>query len=133
MGTELRLDSWEKNLNEYLRTVGPFEWGENDCCLFAANAVLAMTGVDVSKPYRGYKTRLGAMKKIKDLGVEGVWTKILGEPIHPKMCKRGDVVLFQNGQEQSAGICVGTKFAAVAEEGLIMLPMQEHAIMGWRV
>lgn len=129
----MRLDSWEKRLNAYLKTVGPFEWGKNDCCLFAANAVEAMTGVDPAKKYRGYKTKLGAAKKIKDVGIEGAWTAEFGEPINPKLCKRGDVVLFQNGQEQSVGVCMGTKFAAIAEEGLIMLDMQKHAIMGWRV
>lgn len=129
----MRLDSWEKNLNAYLKTVGPFEWGKNDCCLFAANAVEAMTGVDPAKKYRGYKTKLGAAKKLKNIGIEGAWTEVLnGEPINPKLCRRGDVVLFQNGQEQSVGVCLGTTFAAIAEEGLIMLSM-DNAIMGWRV
>jgi hypothetical protein len=133
MGSQVRVDLWESKLAEYLENVGPFEWGQNDCCLFAANAVEVITGTDPAKKYRGYKTKLGAAKKLKDLGIEGAWSKEFGDPINPKLCKRGDVVLFQNGQEQSIGVCMGTKFAAIAEEGLIMLDMQKHAIMGWKI
>jgi hypothetical protein len=128
----MRLDSWEKNLFAYLKTVGPFEWGTNDCCLFAANAVEVMTGIDPAKKYRGYKTKFGAAKKLKNTNIEEAWTEVFGESIHPKMAKRGDVILFQVGKEQSVGVCVGTTFAAISEEGLVMFPMTQ-AIMGWRV
>jgi hypothetical protein len=128
----MRFENWESRLAVFLENVGPFEWGQNDCCLFSANAVEAMTGVDYAKKYRGYKTKLGAAKKLKGLGVEGVCNRELGESIHPKLCKRGDVVLFQNGQEQSIGVCIGPKFAAIAENGLIILPM-DRAIMGWTI
>lgn len=129
----MRKDNWPSYLNQFLSTVGPFEWGKNDCCLFAANAVEAITGHDPAKQYRGYKTKLGAAKKLKGQSIESVWTKEFGEPINPKLLQRGDVVLFQNEQEQSVGVCLGIKFAAIAEEGLMMLDMQERAIMGWKI
>lgn len=128
----MRLDSWEKNLFAYLKTVGPFEWGKNDCCLFSANAVQVMTGVDPAKKYRGYKTKLGAAKKLKNISIEQAVTEVFGEPINPKLARRGDVILFETGQQQSVGVCVGTTFAAIAEEGVVLLPMTQ-AIMGWRI
>lgn len=129
----MRRETWPSDLDDFLKTVGPFEWGQNDCCLFAANAIEAITGTDPAKSYRGYKTKLGAAKKLKGLSIEEVWTKEFGDPVNPKLLQRGDVVLFQNGQDQSVGVCLGIQFAAISEDGLIMLDMQKHAIMGWRV
>lgn len=128
----MRVDLWESKLDEYLKTVGPFEWGQNDCCLFVANAILEITGNDVSTPYRGYKTRLGAMKKIKNLSIENLWTKILGDCIPAKMCKRGDVVLYNNNGDPLVGICIGSQFVALREDGLIYLPMS-FVEKGWKV
>lgn len=128
----MRLDNWEKLLNDYLSQVGPFEWGANDCCLFAANGVLAMTGEDYAKPYRGYKTAKGALGKLKDIGVDGVATKALGEPKPPTLAKRGDVVLFESGDGLALGLCIGAKIAAVGQDGLVMLPMNQ-AIQAWSV
>ena len=128
----MRLDNWEKLLNDYLSQVGPFEWGANDCCLFAANGVLAMTGEDYAKPYRGYKTAKGALGKLKDIGVNGVATKALGEPKPPTLAKRGDVVSFESGDGLALGLCIGAKIAAVGQDGLIMLPMNQ-ALQAWSV
>jgi hypothetical protein len=128
----MRFDNWEKLLNDYLSQVGPFEWGANDCCLFAANGVLAMTGEDYAKPYRGYKTAKGALSKLKDIGVDGVATKALGEPKPPTLAKRGDVVSFESGDGLALGLCIGAKIAAVGQDGLIMLPMNQ-ALQAWSV
>lgn len=128
----MRLDNWESKLAVYLENVGPFEWGKNDCCLFAANAVEVMTGVDPAKKYRGYKTKIGAAKKIKDVGIEGAWTAEFGDPINPKLCQRGDVVFFANANDPAVGICIGSEFAAMGENGLIIIPMK-LAIKGWKI
>jgi hypothetical protein len=128
----MRFQNWEKLLNDYLSQVGPFEWGANDCCLFAANGVFAITGEDYAKPYRGYKTAKGALGKLKDIGVDGVATKALGEPKPPTLAKRGDVVSFESGNGLALGLCIGAKIAAVGQDGLIMLPMNQ-AIQAWSV
>lgn len=128
----MRVENWESKLASYLENVGPFEWGKNDCCLFAANAVEIMTGVDYAKKYRGYKTKLGAAKKLKGKLLDQVLSEELGFPINSKMTKRGDVVLFKTGGEQAVGICVGAQFASISESGLVVLSMQ-HATMGWAI
>jgi len=128
----MRFENWEKLLTDYLSKVGPFEWGKNDCCLFAANGVLVMTGEDYAKPYRGYKTAKGALSRLKDIGVDGVATKALGEPKPPTLAKRGDVVSFESGDGLALGLCIGAKIAAVGQDGLIMLPMNQ-AIQAWSV
>ncbi len=44
----------------------PFQWGENDCALFACDLVEAATGVDYAAPFRGrYRTAAGAARALK--------------------------------------------------------------------
>jgi hypothetical protein len=128
----MRHEDWEKRLNQHLESVGPFEWGTNDCCLFAANAVLAMTGDDYAKPYRGYKTAKGALSRLKGIGVAGVASQALGAPKAAVFAKRGDVVSFDSGDAIALGVCIGAKIAAVGQDGLVMLPMSQ-AIQAWSV
>jgi hypothetical protein len=120
----MRHQDWEYRLNEFLKSVGPFEWGANDCCMFAVNAVESMTGKDHGKQYRGYKTALGAARRLEKFGgVEGIATIELGDLKPIKQSKRGDVVSIQNGENIILGICLGVKMAAVSEEGLTFFSM----------
>lgn len=129
----MRLENWQSKLNKHLQTVGAFEWGKNDCCMFAVGCVQAMTGVDYGKPYRGYKTAKGALKRLEDHGgVEGIATIQLGEPKPIKQAKRGDVVSFKTGDEIALGISVGDKIVAIGENGLIFLPFDD-GINAWSV
>ena len=119
----MKTDGWEKRLNEFLDTVGPFEWGSNDCCMFAVRAVEVLTGIDHGKAYRGYKTALGAARRLeKHGGVEGIATIELGEPKPIQLAKRGDVVSVLSGENLLLGICLGDKIAAVSDSGLVFLP-----------
>lgn len=43
----------------------PFTWGANDCALFVADAVEAMTGVDIAEDFRGYSDEAGAFDAIR--------------------------------------------------------------------
>ena len=129
----MRLENWQSKLNKHLQTVGAFEWGKNDCCMFAVGCVQAMTGVDHGKPYRGYKTARGALKRLEDHGgVEGIAAIELGEPKPIKQAKRGDVVSFKTGDEIALGISVGDKIVGIGEKGLIFLPFDD-GINAWSV
>ncbi|MBU2979001.1 hypothetical protein [Alteromonas sp. C1M14] len=89
----------------------PFIWGENDCCLFAANALLAQTGYDYAAQYRNrYTTRLGAARVLVNDGhsdLVDVLTSALGDPVPRLMARRGDVVLVDYEGELTAGIMYG--------------------------
>lgn len=112
----------------------PFAWGTHDCFTFAADCVQAMTGEDKMAKYRGgYKTELGANKKLKRMGgVEAAISSVLGEPIDPVFAKRGDVVYFNGLLGDTAGICVGSKIAAPATAGVGFIPMSQ-AVKAWSV
>ena len=129
----MKTEGWEKRLQDFLDSVGPFEWGTNDCCMFAVRAVEVMTGVDHGKPYRGYKTALGAHRRLEKYGgVDGIATIELGELKPVLFAKRGDVVSVQGGENILLGVCLGDKMAAVSETGLIFRPM-ESAQNAWSV
>lgn len=50
-----RVEDWPERLAAFIeqRRKMPFAWGSNDCALFAADAVCAITGVDLGEPFRG--------------------------------------------------------------------------------
>jgi hypothetical protein len=129
----MRVEGWERILQNRINNAQPFDWGTNDCCMFAVSVVEAITGVDYGIAYRGYKTKRGAASRLlKAGGVEAIATNALGEPKQRKMARRGDVVSFMSEQEVSLGICNGDKIAAVSDDGLVLLPMSQ-ALKAWSV
>jgi hypothetical protein len=59
---------WDtRELERFLleRAHAPFKWGTNDCALFVADAVEAMTGVDIAADFRGYVDEPGAFQAIR--------------------------------------------------------------------
>lgn len=106
----MRLKNWSTNLIELLqqRRNQPFEWGINDCCLFAADAYQAIHGIDLAEEFRGrYSNKLGAYRALKRRGYNDVGDLLrakLGEPKATIMPERGDLLLVDNYGQQTAGI-----------------------------
>ena len=98
----------------------PFAWGSNDCCLFAADWVLAATGRDLAAEYRGqYATALGALRFVESAGgVEGLVQRAGGRRVDAKLARRGDVIARDVGNGTGLGVCIGSVAAFVAEDGL---------------
>ncbi len=67
-----RRDDWQPRLMSYLTKVHaiPFSYGTHDCALFCAGALEAMTGVDVAKGHRGYKSRAAGIRKMHKAGFD---------------------------------------------------------------
>jgi len=134
-----RHGNWRTNLNALItaRQETPFEWGQNDCCLWAADAILAQTGEDPAEKYRGtYSSELGAFRAMKRNdkvdNTDRLAQKLIGEPIHPALAQVGDIVLFQS----ALGVCYGRNALFVGQEqligdaiegheGLLLIPMQK--------
>ncbi len=96
-----RVQDWPTALGLFLaeKSSEPFVWGRNDCVLFAADAVLALTGVDPCAKVRGkYKTAKGAAAAIGRHGgiaaaAEKALAELGGSPIAPAFAQRGDIAL----------------------------------------
>jgi len=124
----------ELHLDQFLmdRESTAFSWGSNDCALFAADAIQAQTGVDIAEKFRGrYRTELGAMKTIKkitggstvaDAAAYCATKHGMTEYEHPKMAKRGELVIVRNADgNEIAGIVAlnGRHVLSPGETGLV--------------
>jgi hypothetical protein len=128
------LPDWPARLDAFLadRSRQPFEWGVNDCALFAADAVLAMTGVDFAVSFRGYRSGRGAGKLLRECRhLSGIASALLGEPMEPGFAQRGDVVLVAGPARNSLGICLGAHYAGPGKFGVEYGPI-DRALSAWR-
>ena len=115
----------------------PFEWGVNDCCLFAANCVRAQTGEDYYEQFRNrYTSAIGAAKVMKKDGfesVEAIATNFLGDPMENHLyAKRGDVVMTTTNEGPALGIMFGGGGLFVTPLGLVRVPITE-LLKAWSV
>lgn len=97
-----------------------FAWGINDCVLFAAAAVEAVTGKDLSEPYRNYESRAGAKYFLRRIVKEKSYydcmrllpTHFGFKRIDPKQAQRGDLVLLTRSRVDPVVAKVGVNHAS---------------------
>ena len=131
----MRPDGWEQRLYKSLDNQSPFVWGQSDCCLFAADAVKAMTGTDPAKEFRGrYKSEKGAARILARLGgLRKAIGSVMSEEINPLLAQRGDIVLLNNSGREIAGVIKSRgQISAKGVSGVIELPIRD-AVCAWRV
>lgn len=96
-----RLVDWPARLNAFLaeRRTWSFVYGLNDCCMFAADAVQAITSVDPARALRGrYKSKRGAGGHIARAGgfdalVATVASRAGYSSVPVHFAQRGDVAV----------------------------------------
>ena len=131
----MRTRNWQAALSAFVaaRLHVPFAWGSNDCCLFAADAVQAMTGIDHAAELRDYGSALEAARLIADRGgLARIASGALGDPVAPVFASVGDVVLIENEGRELLALCNGTTGLAPGELGMVVLSMNA-AKAAWRV
>lgn len=142
----IRNEQWDtSHLHQFLvdRQKAPFAWGGNDCCLFAADAIQAITGVDIAADFRGKyndeKSALAAIRSatggstVEDAAVYCASKAGLPELPHPLFAHRGDLVLLENEGRVVAGIIGLHGYPlAVGEKGLMKLPLSAIR-RAWRI
>lgn len=109
-------------IRDRMRT--PFEWGVQDCCLFAADAHLARIGVDVATDVRGtYSDALGAHRTLERIGgLDGAAARF-GTRCPPLCASFGDVGIVNDGERDALGVCVGEFWLVTTKDGLGALPL----------
>jgi hypothetical protein len=115
----MRISTWEQALADYIaiKRHEPFEYGVNDCCLFAAGAVEAITGEDPMSEFRGkYDSLKGSLKVIKEIGAGTLEATLDGK--FPEVAignaQRGDLAFF----DDSIGVVMGGFAYFVSDNGL---------------
>jgi hypothetical protein len=98
----------------------PFEWGTNDCCLFAADCVRDLTGLDHAAGIRGtYHDERSARRVVRRMGGMAALAKPLSEKPASHV-QRADVVLCDVEGRETFGICIGNGFwCAPGASGLV--------------
>lgn len=99
----------------------PFAWGSNDCALFVADCIEAMTGADPAGAVRGrYDTEEGARAVLVALGhadVAALAAAALPE-IPPGRARMGDVAIVEAAGQVSLGIFNGATIMVLAPSGV---------------
>ena len=129
-----RLPNWQDRLSAAFARAhaAKFEWGEFDCCLWAADAVLALTGVDPAAGLRGqYSGPLEAYRVVRSMGGLAGIGSLGGPPIAPLAAMPGDIGLVRVDKPMLA-VCAGAVWMVAATKGLHALPL-DAALMAWRV
>jgi hypothetical protein len=128
-------NAWRTALDALVaaRMTQPFEWGKQDCCLWAADCVLASTGIDHATDVRGsYSSAAGALRVLAELGgIEAVAGRA-GEPIPPLAAGVGDIGLIALDDRALLAVCLGAVWLAPTARGLAAHPLPE-ATQAWRV
>jgi hypothetical protein len=119
-----RQRGWEQRLFKYTCSMlsVPFEYGKNDCILFAASCVEAVTGEDPASEHRGtYSTETGALRIILESGAQSLGEFVgLYLPEKPvALMQRGDVGIFDGPDGEFVAVCQGKESVGPTSRGLI--------------
>lgn len=125
-----RLPDWPERLAAFIeeRRHVPFEWGRNDCATFAADALLAITGVDVLGQLRGqWAAEDRALAVAARLhGMPMAARRLLGRPLpQVALAPRGAVVCARMGALPIMGVLAGARWCAPGADGLQFRPGAE--------
>jgi len=133
--TLTRFPDWQVRFEAFMRerAAMPFAWGRNDCALFAADAVLALTGVDVVPAGLRGKGARAAWRIVRDHGgMQALASEVMGDPVPLLTARIGDVMLLALPRRQALGICNGQTVLGPGPAGVVAMPMA-HALACWRV
>lgn len=123
----VRRTDWQSRLSTCIEgaLTKPFEWGRHDCALFAADAIQAMTDVDLATGFRGrYSTETGSVRRLRSAGHSDqlqLAASLLPE-IDPAFATDGDVCSFVAAGWTVLGVYVGDLIAAPGIDGLTFVP-----------
>lgn len=119
-----RFPDWPERLSTFIesRRKAVFSWGRQDCCLMAADWVLAATGEDPAAKYRGkYRDERGATRIIHKAG--GLRALVPLQEVIVGTAQRGDVVLAVVAGRETLGIADVGGWWAPGEAGIAFRTM----------
>lgn len=128
-----RVHEWDRRLAEvtsrHLQT--PSSWGESDCLLKVADAIEAVTGIDLAGSIRGkYKTEAGAAKLLRKRGHTNVESLLeeLFDPVGRLLAQRGDVVTIEQDGQIAAGYVTEYGVIVATPTGSAFRPQTDQSI-----
>ena len=139
-----RKEDWPTRLHNFLQdsTAHTFSWGEHDCCLLVADAVLAMTEVDLAADYRGqYDDAASAVSLINQLCGGKTAADLCGFVMAQNGCQQLPSVLFaQRGdvvalEDDTIGIVHldGKHVVCYGQDNCLHLVDLASGVLAWRI
>lgn len=127
--TIARYNDWPERLFAFFdaRRQDPFEWGKNDCAIFFADAVQAMTGMRIGEQFRSYRSASGSRRVIRDAGgMHALLEALKLDEIEIGFATRGDISLASMEGREIFGVVAGNGFYfSPGEDGLLARPITE--------
>ena len=139
----MRLTGWETRLSDFIEKLSKqsFEYGKFDCCLFAAETIKILTGVDIRTEiipdeYQGKEEAEEVLRKYE--GIEGMANRVAErcgfKPIPVLFAQRGDIVMVNIKEADNFGVCIGKKVAFSSPSGLVFLNITSKTLKkAWRI
>jgi len=131
----LRLRDWQSRLSACRaeHCDRPFAWGSQDCALWGADCVRAVTGEDPAADLRGtYTDAAGAARIIARLGgLRAIADARLGARIVAAVAQPGDIGLVLSGGRECFSVCFGEVWVAPSVDGLENLQL-DSVLLAWR-
>lgn len=133
---------WRQRLREHSHEhmPRPFQWGEWDCCSYAASAIEAMTGVNPWPEIGGYSNAREAAVAIRKHGTSGLHAlldMVAGrwgwEEIAPDDAAFGDLVLMTQDAGTKLVLAIQYHEAPIGPSRRGLETSQGQAIAAWRV
>lgn len=133
----MRIQNWPRTIADEIQAHinTEFVWGEKDCCLAVADIVVKYANFDIAKDFRGkYTTALGSKRALKRYGAGTIKDTIdtMLTRIEVSEAGRGDLALVETDAGESLAILFSTRAWAMAQEGMVSVPM-DKVICAWRV
>lgn len=128
----MRHQDWAERLDAYIDTRRdmPFAWGTNDCTVFAAGAIAAMTDDNPDLP--GYETVEEAARLLREQSLRSRVNELYAPEIYPSFAQRGDLVLTDMDGRETVCVCLGDYLAGPGDHGLQLVP-RSCGIAAWKV
>ncbi len=132
-----RLPDWKPRLTAWLANAAlhPFAEGENDCALFFAGAVEAMTGIDPAATWRGrYPNTVAGLRLLRRGGFAD--HVALAAALLPEMpsayARTGDGAVVATEDGPALGLVQGEMIYVLGPRGLSLVP-RSRATRAFRV
>jgi len=130
-----RLPNWPARLSALVAAAHAraFAWGAFDCCLWAADAGVALTGIDHAADLRGqYSDEAGALQVLQRIGGLRGAADRGGPRIRPGFAWEGDVGLVRSAGKPCLAVKAGAVWLCATKRGLFQVPTGA-AVLAWGV